>query len=76
VLVRVTGDVDDDVVPALRSTLDSAVALRPFVIVDLTMAGAITSPGLGTLVRARNAVRRRGGELLLAAPSRFVQTVL
>lgn len=76
VLVRVTGDIDDDVVPALRSTLDSAMALRPYVIVDLSTAETITSPGLGTLVRARTAVRQRDGELLLAAPSRFVRTVL
>ena len=30
----------------------------------------------GTLVRARHAARRHHGELLLAAPSRFIPTVL
>jgi anti-anti-sigma factor len=43
---------------------------------DLTRAATIDSVGLGAVVRARQAARRRGGDLLLAAPSRFVQTVL
>jgi anti-anti-sigma factor len=75
-LVRVSGDVDVGIVPALRTTLDNAVALRPFVIVDLTAAGTIVPDGLGTLIRARTASRRRGGELLLAAPYQVVRTTL
>jgi anti-anti-sigma factor len=75
-LVRVVGDVDTDVVAELRTALDTAVAEHPRVIVDLTRAATIDSVGLGTVVRARQAARRRGGDLLLAAPSRFVRTVL
>lgn len=76
VVVRLAGDVDLDVVDDLRTALDDAVALRPYVIVDLTAAAAVDSLGLNTLVRGRNAARRNGGELLLVGPSRFVQTVL
>jgi len=75
-IVRITGDVDVDVVADLRAALDNAVALRPYVIVDLTTAGVLDSLGLGALVRGRGAARQRDGELLLVAPSRFVQAVL
>jgi anti-sigma B factor antagonist len=75
-VVHIAGDIDTDVVGELRSALETALRARPYVIADLTQAGTIDSFGLGTLVRARNAARRRHGELLLAGPSRFVQTVL
>lgn len=75
-LVRVTGDVDVDMVSELRSTLDDAVALRPVVIVDLTAAETVDSLCLGILVRARNAARRRGGDVLLVVRSEFLMTVL
>ena len=75
-VVRVSGDADMDVVADLRAALDNAVALRPYVIVDLTATATIDSLGLGALVRGRNAARQRDGELLLVAPSPFVQAVL
>lgn len=75
-VVHVTGEIDIAVAPDLRSALEAAVVAQSNVIVDLSQAGVIDSAGLGTLVRARNAARRRQGELLLAGPSRFVQTVL
>jgi len=75
-LVQVSGDIDMDVAAELRSGLEVALAAHSIVIVDLTDAGVIDSTGLGTLVRARNAARRNAGEVVLAGPSRFVQTVL
>jgi anti-anti-sigma factor len=75
-VVRVRGDLDLDVAPGLRAALERATAARPYVVVDLSEAGVIDAAGLGALVRARNSARRRQGELLLAGPSRFVQTVL
>jgi anti-anti-sigma factor len=75
-LVQVSGDVDIDVVDELRVALEAAVAARAHVVVDLAGAGTIDSVGLGTLVRARQAARQRDGNLVLAAPSRFVLTVL
>ncbi|GAB2606137.1 hypothetical protein Aab01nite_01090 [Paractinoplanes abujensis] len=65
-VVRVTGDIDLPAVPDLRRTLDNAVALHPYVIVDLTAARAVGPAGLGVLRRARAAARRRRGDLLLA----------
>ncbi|HEX5200488.1 STAS domain-containing protein [Paractinoplanes rhizophilus] len=75
-VVRVTRDIDADVVPDLRTALEQALRERARVVVDLEQVHLIDSTGLGTLVRARNAARQRHGTLALAAPSRFVQTVL
>jgi anti-sigma B factor antagonist len=75
-LVRVIGGVDTTVVAELRTALDDALAVHRRVIVDLARAPTIDSVGLGTVVRAHQVARRRGGDLLLAAPSRFVRTVL
>ncbi|MEU4420259.1 STAS domain-containing protein [Actinoplanes sp. NPDC024001] len=75
-VLRVFGDVDLDVVGELRAALDEAVRRRPYVIVDLNAAGTIDSLCLGALVWGRSRARRAGGDLLLVAPSRFVQTVL
>ncbi|GID27691.1 STAS domain-containing protein [Paractinoplanes brasiliensis] len=66
-VVRVTGRVDLRVVPALRSTLENAVELHPYVIVDLTAARDLGTVGVGVLRRARTAARRRRGDLLIAA---------
>ncbi|MBL7260258.1 STAS domain-containing protein [Paractinoplanes lichenicola] len=75
-LVRVTGDIDLDVIGELREALDNAVALRPVVIVDLISAGTIDSLGLAVLTGARDATRRHGGDLLLVASSHFTRGVL
>lgn len=75
-VVRVVGDLDVDVAAELRAALDAALEAHPRVIVDLTRAGAIDSVGLSALVRTRQAARRRGGDVLLAGPSRFIRTVL
>jgi len=75
-LVRVAGDIDGDITAELRTVLDRAIAARSSVIVDLGGVRRIDSAGLGILVRAHNMARRRDGDLALAAPSRFVRTVL
>jgi anti-anti-sigma factor len=75
-VVGVVGDLDIDVVGELRAALDTALQAHPRVVVDLGEAGTIDSVGLSEIVRGRQSARRRGGDLLLAAPSRFVRTVL
>lgn len=75
-LVQIVGDVDLDVVTHLRAVLDAAVGAHAWVIVDLSRARTIDSVGLSVLVAAGHAARRKGGELLLAAPPSFLQTVL
>ncbi|MEU4245694.1 STAS domain-containing protein [Actinoplanes sp. NPDC026619] len=75
-LVQIDIDIDMDLAAELRAALEIAVTAHRNVIVDLSGAGVIDSVGLGVLVRARNIARQRPGEVVLAAPSRFIQTVL
>ena len=75
-LVGVTGDIDSQMICELRTALDRAIAARSTVVVDLSKLCRIDSAALGVLVHAHNAARRRGGDLALAAPSRFVRMVL
>ena len=73
VVVRVTGDVDMHLVDDLRSTLDNAVTLRPFVIVDLTAARSADAAGLGVLIRSRREARRQRGDLVVVASREFAR---
>lgn len=66
-VVRVIGDVDLSVATALRTAFENALAAHPWIIVDLRRAGSVDSVGLGVLIAARQAARRRAGDLLLAA---------
>ncbi|MBB4957110.1 STAS domain-containing protein [Micromonospora polyrhachis] len=75
-VVWVDGDVDASVAPTLRDALAVAGLLRQSVVLDLTDVRLIDSTGLGVLVRAHQDLRQRGGNLCLAAPSRFILTVL
>ncbi|MER5454688.1 STAS domain-containing protein [Micromonospora sp. NPDC002389] len=61
---------------ALRVALRQAVDVHGTVVVNLDGVHVIDSAGLGLLVRAHREVRERGGRLCLAAPSRFIRTVL
>jgi len=49
---------------------------RAQVVVDLAKVPTIDPAGLGILVRARQAARRRHGDLLVAGMSRYVRTVM
>ncbi len=75
-LVRIVGDVDLDVTAALREVLDAAVTAHAWVIVDVSRGAIVDSVALSVLVSASSVARRRGGGLLLAAPSRFLRAVL
>ncbi|WP_430784041.1 STAS domain-containing protein [Actinoplanes sp. G11-F43] len=75
-IVTVTGDIDLDAAVELWSVLEEAAAARLIVVVDLTDAGTVDSIGVGALVRGRNTVQRRRGELVLAGASTFLQAVL
>nr|WP_230415548.1 STAS domain-containing protein [Micromonospora tarapacensis] len=61
---------------ALRTALRDAVDVEGTVVVNLAHVDVIDSAGLGLLVRAHREVREHGGRLCLAAPSRFIRTVL
>lgn len=75
-VVTVTGDVDLDAAVDLWSALEEAASARLTVVVDVTEAGTVDSIGVGALVRGRNTVQRRRGELVLAGASPFLQAVL
>ncbi|MGS2616774.1 STAS domain-containing protein [Micromonospora sp. LZ34] len=75
-VVSVAGDIDLDGGDALRAALHSAVEVPGHVVVDLTRVHLIDSTGLGLLVRAHRDARERGVVLCLAAPSRYIRTVL
>ncbi|WCN79462.1 STAS domain-containing protein [Micromonospora sp. LH3U1] len=75
-VVAATGDIDLDTGDTLRAALRHAADVGGHVVVDLTRVHVIDSTGLGLLVRAHRDARDRGVTLCLAAPSRFVRTVL
>ncbi|GIJ79585.1 anti-anti-sigma factor [Micromonospora phaseoli] len=75
-VIAAGGDVEPGTEDALRAALRTAVDVDGTVVVDLVGVQVIDSAGLGLLVRAHRDIRERGGQLFLAAPSRFVRTVL
>lgn len=76
VTVALHGDLDLLVQSLLRETLCQACTTHRHVLLDLADVRLIDSTGLGLLVRAHQAVKRKDGKLALVAPSKFVQTVL
>ncbi|MER7335709.1 MULTISPECIES: STAS domain-containing protein [unclassified Micromonospora] len=75
-VVSAAGDIDVDTADDLRTALRQAVDICGHVVVDLTRVHLIDAGGLGLLVRAHRDARERGAVLCLAAPSRFILTVL
>jgi anti-sigma B factor antagonist len=70
-VVTVTGEVDLHTAPALRASLERAVAAaspdRPDVVVDLTGVSFLDSTGLGEIVGAHKALQAAQGRLHLVA---------
>jgi anti-anti-sigma factor len=75
-VVRVAGDIDLSTATRLRTALTTALGQSSWIIVDLRRVEAVDSVGLGVLIAAREAARRSGGDLLLAAASPFFGAVL
>nr|WP_246595397.1 STAS domain-containing protein [Actinoplanes auranticolor] len=76
VVITPLTDVDAGLAEVLRDGLMAAAGRYAHVVVDLRAVHFIDSSGLGLLVRARQEARSHGGTVSLAAPSRFVLTVL
>ncbi|MEV0902764.1 STAS domain-containing protein [Actinoplanes sp. NPDC049802] len=76
VVITPLTDVDAEATVVLREALEQALDTYRHVLVDMRAAEVIDSAGLGMLVRARQHAKQRGGTLTLAAPSRYVRTVL
>ena len=75
-VVVLRADLDRDLADRVRPALMEAANAGRDVIVDMRGVSIVDSAGLGLLVRAHRAAKRRGATLCLVAPSRFVQTVL
>ncbi|WP_051799559.1 STAS domain-containing protein [Catenuloplanes japonicus] len=75
-IVEVTGDIDRLLVSTMQAALGRAAALHRNTVLDLAAVQLVDPIGLGVLVRGHVRARKRGGHLCLAAPSRFVLTVL
>jgi anti-sigma B factor antagonist len=75
-MVRVRTEIDATVADPLRRALAEAADRYGNVVLDLTGAPTLDSAGLGALVRAHRHARQRNAVLCLAAPSRYVMTVL
>lgn len=75
-VIAATGDIDLDTGDTLRTALRHVAEVGGHVVVDLSRVHIIDSTGLGLLVRAHRDARERGVTLCLAAPSRFIRTVL
>lgn len=71
-----SGDIHVTVADQLREALNTAITAGRAVVLDLSRVTLIDSTGLGLLVRAHRDARQRGSTFCLAAPSRFVRTVL
>jgi anti-sigma B factor antagonist len=75
-VVRLQGDLDVLVAAQLRDVLAEACDNHRHVVLDLSGVRLVDSTGLSLLVRTHQTVKRNGGKVCLAAPSRFLQTVL
>jgi anti-sigma B factor antagonist len=75
-VVRVRHDIDATIAGCLRQALADAIDAYGHVVLDLTDVATLDSAGLSALVRAHQKARSAGSELCLAAPSRWVLTVL
>ncbi|SNT65530.1 anti-anti-sigma factor [Asanoa hainanensis] len=76
VVVAANGDIDTQTSHELQALLSAPIAAGRPVILDLEGVNLVDSAALGVLVRARQEARRRHVPLCLAAPSRFLLTVL
>lgn len=73
-IVRLSGELDATDVPEITARLDASAAGR--VVLNLEGVRFTTVAVLGSLVRAQERIRRRGGTLALSAPSRFVERLV
>ncbi|UWP78448.1 STAS domain-containing protein [Dactylosporangium fulvum] len=77
VLVTVSGTIDIDTAPALRSAMEGLLDDgRNRIVVDLSGVDFCDSVGLGTFAYSHNHCVEHGGFLRLAAPSPFLARLL
>ncbi|MEU9736746.1 STAS domain-containing protein [Streptomyces sp. NPDC048002] len=68
-VLTLTGEVDHDTSPQLRSAaLDACAAGRPRIVVDLSRVSFMDSSGINILIAAHHGATESGGWLRIAAP--------
>ena len=75
-VVHLQGDIDIQVAAAMRKWLTTACENHRNLVLNMAEVKFIDSTGLGVMVRAHQAAKRRGGQVVLATPSRFLLTIL
>lgn len=75
-VLHIHATIDATVAPGLRQFLADAIDRYAHVVVDLAEVPTLGPEGLAVLVRGHRRARRLNGWVCLAAPSRFVVTVL
>jgi anti-sigma B factor antagonist len=75
VILDVRGDIDVATSAQLWRELEPQLETTRHVVVDLSKVSFIDSTGVGTIIRAVNALRDRGQRLTLRAPTPMTKTV-
>ena len=75
VILDVRGDIDVASAPHLWREIEPQLETTRHVVVDLSKVSFIDSTGVGTIIRAVNALRDRGQRLTLRSPTPMTKTV-
>lgn len=75
VVLDIRGDIDVATAPQLWRELEPQLDTTRHVVVDLSKVSFIDSTGVGTIIRAVNALRERGQRLTLRSPTPMTKTV-
>ena len=72
-----SGELDLAAAPRIAHALAETTGMaRQRLVLDLSNLDFVDAAGLGAIVRARNSLRSRSGDLTLRSPSRFAARVL
>jgi anti-anti-sigma factor len=75
VVVRVEGDIDALSAPGLWHAIEGQLGSTRHLVVDLAHVSFIDSTGIGTLIRAVNALRDTGQRLTVRSPAPMTRNV-
>jgi anti-anti-sigma factor len=77
VILKFSGEFDTFNLPAFSERIDRMIAAGDLLFVlDLHLLKFVNSAALGYLIKTSRAVKEKGGEMVLARPSRFMQKTL
>jgi anti-anti-sigma factor len=77
VILKFTGEFDTFNLPGFSERIDRMIALGDVkMVLDLHLLKFINSAALGYLIKTHKAVKEKGGEMVLARPSKFLKKTL